>query len=266
MARVDEYLELIDDPSHPPLERPHPDDEVLLGLLVHLAFSDGIVQGDEFALLKRVRPDLDDSELMMWAMELAPRGMSPEALREVLPDPDARWAGLRLAARMVCLDGDVADEEVTELQRLTEILGLAADAPGRAVDEIVARVEAEPGAVTDALRNMFWDTLLPDRDELSSDLAEVVPDGVDPVCRVLLHDETEVAGIFAEGLAARFDDGPAFVRWDAIERYTRVPVPGAAFHLHTSEEDHSMSDPRLRDVGALLDVVYGRRPVHAPED
>ena len=121
-------------------------------------------------------------------------------------------------------------------------------------------------ALTDALRHMFWDTLVPDRDELESDLASVVPEGAGAVCRVLLHDDSEVAGIFTQGLAARFDHGPAFVRWDEIERYTRVPVPGAAFHLLTAKGNHSMSDPRLRDVGALLDVIYGRVPVNRPDE
>jgi len=266
MARVDQYLALIDDPGVPSLGRPHPDDDVLLALLVHLAFSDGVVQGDEFALLKRVRPDLDDGELMMWAMEEAGRPLDAEGLARVLASPQDRWSGLRFAARMVCLDGDVAEEELTELRRLAELLELPLARVQEAVDEIVASGMTHPDALTDALRHMFWDTLVPDRDELESDLASVVPEGAGAVCRVLLHDDSEVAGIFTQGLAARFDHGPAFVRWDEIERYTRVPVPGAAFHLLTAKGNHSMSDPRLRDVGALLDVIYGRVPVNRPDE
>jgi len=265
MARVDEYLALIDDPAHPPLDRPHPDDDVLLSLLVHLANSDGVVEGDEFALLKRVLPELGDSELMMWLTDSVGHALDGAALRRVLPTAEARWSAVRLAARMAALDGDVAQEERVELVSLTELLELPAHRVDDAIDEIVATTPARPGALASALRGMFWDALVPDRDELTSDLAAVVPDGASPVCRVLLRDDTEVAGLFQEGLVMRFDAGPAFVRWSDVERYTRVPVPGAAFHLGTAQGSHAASDARLKDVGALLDVIYGRVPTNVAD-
>ena len=267
MSRVHDYLELIDNPGTA-LTAPEPtqvgDDEVLLALLVHLAFADGVVEGDEFALLRRVRPDMSDNDLMMWTMETAGAPMDWDALVAALPDPASRWAGLRFAARMVCLDGNVADDEIKDLRILAERLMLDATTVQRAVDEVVARVDhASPDALAAALR-MLWDELVPDRDDLESDLAGVVPDGAQLVCRVLLHGtgpgapDEEVAALFQGGLAGRFDQGPRFVAWTEIERYTRVPVPGAAFHLHTDQGHLAMSDPRLRDLGKLLDVVYGR--------
>ena len=118
-----------------------------------------------------------------------------------------------------------------------------------------------PQLFRDALRHMWWDVLVPSRDPLESDLEGVVPPTARPICTIRLG-EVEIAGLFAEGLAARFDGGSAFVRWDEIRSYTRVPVPGAAFHLRTRDgRDHAMADPRLRDVGALLDLAHGRKPI-----
>jgi hypothetical protein len=257
MARVDQFLQIIDDPSLPALSDRHPHDEVLLGLLVHLATSDGVVHGDEFALLRHVRPGLDEGELLAWVSERSAEPFEPSTLALVLTTPEERWSGLRFAARMVCLDGDVADEERAELVRIAAELQLPDTAVQTVIDEVVATVVATPARVADALRHMLWDSLVPERDELDSDLASVVPQGAELVCRVVLKaDDTEVAGLLQEGLVARFDDGPAFVRWVDIRAYTRVPVPGAAFHLHTAAGKHSVTDPRLGELGRLLDAVY----------
>lgn len=270
MSRVHAYLRLVDDPSStlPPASPDElGDDEALLALLVHLAFADGIVEGDEFALLERVRPDLSSSDLMTWILEHSDAEMDWDALLDALPDADARWAGLRFAARMTCLDGNLATDELEGLQAIAKRLELDEGSVRRAVDEVVARVDAaSPEAVADALRNMLWDSLVPDRDAPSSDIAGAIPEAASFVCRVLVHgadgdDDEEVGVLLKEGLALRFDDGPAFIPWTSIQRYTRVPVPGAAFHLHTESGHRAVSDPRLRDLGTLLDVVYGRRPV-----
>ena len=66
-----------------------------------------------------------------------------------------------------------------------------------------------------------------------------------------------MGALYMNGLLARFDDGPAFVAFDQITTYTRVPVPGAGFHLRTvTAEHHSISDHRMRDLGALLDYLF----------
>jgi len=266
MSRVDDYLALIDDPDAPALELGHPADGPLLGLLVHLAYSDGRVQEDEVALLALVRPDLNRDELLNWAGEesLTPFDMS--TLREIAATNTGRRNILRFAARMVCLDGDVAEEEVWSLQQLAVVLGLPDDAPEGVVNEIVARGgEISRDRVAQSLRNMLWRELIPQRDDLGEALAGLAPSDTDPVCVITLDDE-EVAGLFYEGLAAHFDDGPAWIAFDDVDSYTRVPVPGAAFHLHTRDGRHlSMSNPRLRDLGALFDFIYGRTSPEPPE-
>lgn len=261
MSRVRAYLALVDDPERPPLE-PDPADAPLFSLLAHLAAQDGSVVGDELALLKRVRPGESASELSAWASSLAARPLDWEGLARLGATDEVRWDLLRLAARMVCLDGELADSEMGVLRELCRRLGLPQTAPQAALDEVVARGgSVDEAMVRDALRHMWWDVLVPSRDPLESDLEAVVPPTARAICSIRL-DEAEVAGLFAEGLAARFDGGRAFVRWDEIRSYTRVPVPGAAFHLRTRDgRDHAMSDPRLRDVGALLDLAHGRKPI-----
>ncbi len=269
MSRVHAYLRLIDDPTSalpPAAPTELGDDAALLSLLVHLAFADDIVQGDEFALLERVRPDLSMADLMAWTMEESQSPMDWDALLAALPDASDRWACLRFAARMVCLDGNLAADELDGLRTVARHLQLDEQSVRRAVDEVVARVEeASPEAVAEALRNMLWNELVPDRGPPTSDIADSLPEDGTLVCRLLVHadgsDDLEVGAVLQEGFALRFDDGPAFVPWASIHRYTRVPVPGAAFHLHTDSGHLAASDGRLRDLGTLLDVVYGRRPV-----
>ncbi len=259
MSRVDEYLALIDDPEALALEQGDPADGPLLGLLVHLAYSDGIVHDDEAALLALVRPELDRQSLLAWAEEESKKPYDMTCLKEIAATSTGRRNILRFAARMVCLDGEISEEEVWSLQQLAVVLDLPDEAPQQAVDEIVAKggvISRERVALS--LRNMLWRDLVPRRDDLGPELAAIAPTETDPVCVISLDDD-EVAGLFFTGLAAHFDDGPAWVVFDQITSYTRVPVPGAAFHIHTADGRHlSMSNPRLRDLGSLFDFIYGR--------
>jgi hypothetical protein len=258
MSRVAEYLALIEQPDHPPLRGDHPHDGPLLSLLVHLAYSDGIVQDDELALLSRIRPDLDVAGVMEWAAGVAEQSFDPRLLAAAIPGVDDRWVTLQLATRMVCMDGDVAIEEMGILRDLAECFSLEASAPDDAVAEVVA--QGGPIArdrVSASLRNMMWDRIEPTRDEPESDLRDVEPADATHVCTMIMDGE-EVAALYFEGLLARFEAGPRFVHWTDIVTYTRVPVPGASFHLHTAGQHLKMNDPRMRDVGRLLDYIYGR--------
>jgi hypothetical protein len=261
MSRVRAFLRLIDRPDLPPLEPGDPADPALWGLLVALASDDGRVTADERALLARVRPDLKGPALDGWIASLGTAGLDLAALRALAADADTALDVLRLAARIVALDGDVADGELGQMARIASALGLPATAPRSVLGEVVAEGgPVEPATVRDALRNMWWDVLLPSRDPLESDLERVVPASASLLCSIRLGDD-EIAALCLEGIAARWDGGASYVPWDQIAAYTRVPVSGASFHLRTrAGADHTMTDPRLRDVGALLDLVHGRQP------
>lgn len=260
MSRVSDYLALIDDPARTSLVPGHASDAALHHLLVELAFSDGVVQGDEFALLQRVRPDLDPAALMQWAMELSEQTLTDDRLRWLVAQGEDGMDVLRFAARMVCLDGDVAHEERARLGRIASVVGLDAAAPERAIAEVVARGGHVPRArVLDALRNMLWRVLRPRRgDPERTELVAAAPRAFEAVC-TLEVDGVEAAALYDSGLLALFEGGAAFVPFETIATYTRVPVPGAGFHLRTRDGiHHAMTDPRLADLGALLDYLYAR--------
>ena len=54
MARVDDFLNLVDDPSRRSLGAEDPSDRALLELMVHVAFSDGVVAPKEMDFLQKV--------------------------------------------------------------------------------------------------------------------------------------------------------------------------------------------------------------------
>lgn len=256
MARVDDLLATIDDPGRP-LADPGADDDPLLALLVHLAFSDEVLQEDELALLERLRPGMEVGELLDWSMAVHDQDLDLQALADALPTEEERWSALRLAARMICMDGELDRLELRDLERLAA----AFDLTGEAVRVVVKEVIAEAGTpdldhLLQSLSSMFWETLVPRHGGPDGELAQVVPDGLEPIC-TMLYEDMEVAGLYYDGLATEFETGPDFVRWAEIERYTRVPVPGAALHLRMVDgSGYSVGDPRLRDLGQLLDRIY----------
>lgn len=257
MSRVAELIALIEDPERE-ARGTHPQDRPLLELLVFLAYSDGILAPDELALIGRMRPDLDEQAVRHWVDEQADITFDSDGMAAAFPDPVERWGIMRLATRMMCIDGDIAEEELTVLTVLARVLGMDEQAPRRAVREVVA----DGGPVSESrlmssLRNMLWRKTRPHRDEPDGVLGGVAPDDAGHVATIVLGDE-EVAALYVEGLSAAFSSGPRFVRWTDIRSYTRVPVPGASFHLHTDALHLKMADPRMRDIGALLDYVYGR--------
>lgn len=257
MSRVDAYLELIDDPRAESLSPGHPADALLHRLLVHLAFSDGVVQGDEFALLQRVRPDLDPGELLSWAMEEASQPLEDAALSGLSRTGEDPMDILRFAARMICLDGEVAGEERERLAVLARALRLPETAPGRVIGELVARGGAvSEGRVIDSLRHMHWRRLEPRRGDPEASALSAAAPGGEAVCTLQL-DGLEVAALYLTGLLARFEDEVRFIAFEQVGTYTRVPVPGAGFHLHLADGTHlSISDARMADLGALLDYVF----------
>ncbi len=261
MPRVDAYLALIDDPERPPLDLEHPQDAPLLSLLIALAHSDGEIRDEELALIERICPHRAGPELRAWVEAQGDAALDLRTLANAFPDPVDRWNLVRLATRMMCIDGDIAPEEKEVLADLAAALGLDPGAPDRAVREVVAHggaVSAE--RLRSSLRNMLWRRARPTADPPSGPVAAAAPSCTTPIATVLLDGEA-VAAVYLEGLAAQFESGVHFVPWDAIRTYTRVPVPGASFHLKTDDLHLKMSEPRMRDIGALLDYVFGRERI-----
>jgi len=247
VTRTDDWIALLDDPSRT-LQGHHPLDDVLGTLLVHLAFSDGVIQDDEIAFFARILPDRSRGEVLRWAERRVGRPVDLEALAPLSRTPGERRGLLGLAARVVGLDCAVATEEIVALHRLVEHL----DLPGSAIREAIAEVVASGGPVAPdrvqaAVAGMTWHHLVP------------LP-SADPALVVLGRSAGGAADVVVEreALWARFESGEARVRFDEIVSYTRLPVRGRAFHVRTDARDLTLAPPAFRDLGRLLDRIYDR--------
>ncbi|TNE90285.1 MAG: TerB family tellurite resistance protein [Deltaproteobacteria bacterium] len=258
MPRVDDYLNLVDDPKRQGFTPGHPADDALIALLAHMAFSDGEVHDRELDFLQRILPGRDASDLRMWAMAAGARPLDLSAVAAALPSAEEAWKGLRFAARMAWKDGMIADAEVELLTRLAAALNLPEAAVQRVLDETEGHVITEVTAekVKNTMLALNWDAVQLATGPLASDLKEIVPEGYESVVRVGLE-KVEVLGIFAEGVAGRFLEGNTFLHWQDIVTYSRVPVIGASVQIHTETgRTWSLVDTRLRGLGRLFDRLF----------
>ena len=270
MPRVDDYLNLVENPRHEGFTPGHPADDALIALLAHMAFSDGEVHERELDFLQRVLPGRDLADLRVWAMAAGARPLDLRAVARALPTTEEAWKGLRFAARMAWKDGMIADAEVDLLERLSQALQLPESAVQRVLDETEGHVEIDVKAerLRQTLLNLNWDAVQLASGPLTSDLAKAVPGPYECVVRVGLE-KVEVLGIFEEGIAGRFLEGPGFVFWRDLVTYTRVPVIGASVQIHT-ESGHTWTlvDTRMRGLGGLLDRLFAgessRKPSNPP--
>jgi uncharacterized tellurite resistance protein B-like protein len=270
MPRVDDYLNLVDDPKRHGFTPGHPADDALIALLAHMAFSDGEVHERELDFLQRVLPGRHGADLKMWAMAAGARPLDLDAVAAALPTHEEAWKGLRFAARMAWKDGMIADAEVELLSRLAAALELPEAAVQRVLDETEGHVVTEVTAakVKETMLALNWDSVQLATGPLMSDLKEIVPDGYESVVRVGLE-KVEVLGVFAEGVAGRFLEGTAFVHWRDIVTYSRVPVLGASMQIHTETgRTWTLVDTRMRGLGRLFDRLFaierGEEPHTAP--
>jgi hypothetical protein len=257
MARVDEFLQLVDDPDRAALEPGNPADAALLSLLTHVAFSDGRVDDSELRFLARVLPDRDPEALRRWAIDSGSRPLDPAALARALPTPEERWKGLRFAVRMAWKDGRLVDAEKELLANIVQALQLPPTALARALSEIsgkgVARIES--ARMKEAWRALDFDALESSEGPLESDLAEGVPEEAMPVIRIAL-DGVECVGLYEEGICARFVEGTGWIHWKDVVAHTRLPL-GGALQLHTEDgSSFTLADFRLSGLGTLLDRLF----------
>jgi uncharacterized tellurite resistance protein B-like protein len=266
MARVDEFLELVDDPRRPAIRPGHPADAALLALLAHVAFADGDVDDTELSFLSRVLPDRDPEALRRWAGDEGARPFDLAAVARALPAVEERWKALRFAVRMAWKDGTIAPEERALLARLVRALGLPADALDRVLGDLFGRGAGTVDAarITQAFNSLRWDAVDWGDGPLQGDVAAVVPADATAVLRIGI-DGIEVAGLYEQGLACAFREGTRWIPWGDIVTYTRVPTLGAAVQLHTEDgRAWTLSDFRLNGMGLLLDRIFGGDRPSAP--
>lgn len=123
MSRIHDYLSALNDPAV--TVRPgHPHDPLLLSLMVHVAFADGEVEENEFALLGRLVPDKEPGELLMWVAAEAEKPLDLPALAAAFPEPQDREALLTFAGHMAWGDNQLETSEVQLIARLAQALGI----------------------------------------------------------------------------------------------------------------------------------------------
>lgn len=266
MALVDDFLDLVQNPKRAAVVPGEPSSDALLALLVHTAFSDGAVDEGEFAFLARVLPGREPDELMKWVSDIGRSPLDLTALAMALPTVEERWKGVRFAARMAWKDGSIQQEERDLLERLA----VALDLPDGAVDRVIAEMRGLGDSVSDTritevLMEIPWRAVQLASGPLESDLRSIVPADWVPAARVGLEN-VEVLGFFQQGLAGRFLEGLAFLQWNDIVTYTRVPTFGAAVQIHVEDgRTFTLVDARLRGLAAVLDRLYNtERPASEP--
>lgn len=270
MTRVDEYLELVDNPGSQALTPGHPADDAMLALLVHVAFSDGTVNEDELAFLDKVLPGREPAQLMAWIEQVCAHPLDIEAVATALPSTEERWKALRFAARMAWKDGAIEDGEKALLTRLAVGLSLGASAVDRVLSEMQGKAgeTIDPERLSDAVEGVAWASVQVLDEPVGGPLATVAPPDATPV-RIIAVDDVVVVALYSTGLSAHFLEGTTFIPWASLVTYTRVPTFGAAVTLHTEEGGNwTLVDARLRGLTLLLDRLFAgerKEPTPKPE-
>jgi len=123
MSRIQEFLDVLNTPTHT-VQGAHPQDALLLSVMVHVAFADGQVEENEFALLGRLAPEKDPSELMFWIAEEAHKPLDTAALAAAFPSPEDRERLLTFAGHMAWGDNHLEASEVQLIASLARALGV----------------------------------------------------------------------------------------------------------------------------------------------
>ena len=258
MARVDDFLNLVDDPSRRSLGAEDPSDRALLELMVHVAFSDGVVAPKEMDFLQKVLPGRNEEALLTWVKETASQPFDFEAINTALEGVNERMKGLRFAARMALKDGSIQEEERAFMDSLAEAWGLDAGAVDRVFAEIRVQINGVVGRqhLVDTIKSASWGALQVAGGHIESDLKHHAPRHLKPIARLGL-DQIEVGAIFQEGFMARFMEGIAYIPWQEMVAYTRVATLGASLQIHTETgRTWTLVDTRLRGFAAFFDRLY----------
>jgi len=123
MSRIQEFLDVLNNPTAV-VQGSHPQDALLLSVMVHVAFADGQVEENEFALLGRLAPAKDPSELMFWITDEAAKPLDTDALVATFTSADDRERLLTFAGHMAWGDNQLEASEVHLIADLARALGV----------------------------------------------------------------------------------------------------------------------------------------------
>jgi len=102
-----------------------PAQPVLLNSLAYLAWSDGLLRDEEIQFLRDLFLELGvDSGVQDALLAEAPARPKESDLVVACPDPGSRREFLRLATRLVWIDGELSDPEWLVLKSYCQTLGI----------------------------------------------------------------------------------------------------------------------------------------------
>lgn len=262
MTRLNDAITLLESYAGSTIRAGAPSDDALITLLVVMAASDGTLDDEELALLRRLLP-LPDDALRDYVRQRARGGIDLDAIAAALDTDDRRWTALRFAARMAQTDDHLDPAERKLLDDLAVALALPEGAVDRALHETGSPDRLHTAILRQQLDRLQWDAAqFADGPVESTDLVPLVPQGATAVCRVGV-DSAEVLGIYEEGLVGRFLEGPDFLRWSEIVSANRGQ--GLESSVRIVAEDgriRSLVDARLGAVALLIDRLH--RPATRP--
>lgn len=262
MSRVRDYLNLIEDPSSARLEPGDPADGALLALLAYVAFSDGEVADQELEFLQKVLPHRDPEALRAWAAEAGQMELDLAIVADAMPTISERLTCLRFCARMAWKDGVIDEREHNLLVQLAEVFEFPAGTLQRILDEFRGRINGAPSLedLKEAFDGTGWGAVQHGSGQMRSELNDLVPEGSTVVGRVGL-DNVEVIGVLDTGVVGRFREGKAFLPWDEIVGFTRVPTLEAALVLRTEAGGRwTLVDHRLNGLAAVFTRLFEPPP------
>lgn len=247
MSRAADFERVIADPSQR-LEGSEPIDALIIELILAVVSADGQLQPEEEDLLRRCLPE---PETLM--ARLAAGTLELEDLADRFENADEALIALRIAALVAWADRFLDTQEKVSLVRFAAAAGLPRDA----VETTFASIIGAPmhGVTADHVRaalDMEWlDLTFVERSPQHFDQGEALG--------TVLLDDTELAGIYGNGLAFTCTEGSVWLPWDAFAQYTRVPTFGTGLRIVSRDGDvFRVADPRARGLSTFLDRVFSQ--------
>lgn len=122
MGRPRAYLDVLDDPTAPPLGKPTGPDALLMGMLAHMFHADDDVARSELAVFARLVGPMDDKQLRAYLDDLVAQPLDYQALARAFPEPKDRDDIVTLAEHAIWSDNRVEHGEVDMIEDLMAAL------------------------------------------------------------------------------------------------------------------------------------------------
>ncbi len=126
MSAVRPFLDVLDNKSAPPLTERDDKGELLLVMLVHMFFADGVFADEELDVLRRLVGEMNDAELRQYCSELSARPLDFDVIRAAFPSHQERDDIVTLAEHGIWGDNVVEPGEVDMIEKLMAEMGIEA--------------------------------------------------------------------------------------------------------------------------------------------